>query len=151
MSVAQPDASLDKTLESIMTTGKRLNQEQTQFLLHFVQRLKVEYFMKQQGEPLLDLAHGFPSTGASAVIVWMRRLMEDGLGWKHGVQFVCRAFQNAMAAQINGFTVHHLAGRSVLNDDGDACGDRHTQSMKCAIDEARQESRRRISHVADTR
>ena len=40
-------------------------------------------------EPLLDLVHGFPGTGKSRVIQWMRELMEKGLGWEHGVQFVC--------------------------------------------------------------
>ena len=61
-------------------------------------------------EPLLDLVHGFPGTGKSRLIHWMRVLMEKGLGWQHGVQFVCLAFQNAMAAQINGFTIHHWSG-----------------------------------------
>ena len=61
-------------------------------------------------EPLLDLLHGFPGTGKSAIIAWMRELMEEGLGWEHGVQFVCLAFQNAMVAQINGFTIQHWSG-----------------------------------------
>ena len=61
----------------------------------------------------------------------MRQLMEEGLGWKHSVQFVCLAFQNAMAAQINGYTVHHWAGIPAINDDGNACGDKRKQSMKC--------------------
>ena len=46
--------------------------------------------------------------------------MEEGLGWEHGVQFVCLAFQNAMAAQINGHTVHHWSGIPARNDDGNA-------------------------------
>ena len=103
-----------------------------------MRRLKVEWLEKQQGnvnqspeEPLLDVVHGFPGTGKSAVIGWMRQLMEEGLGWEHGVQFVCLAFQNAMAAQINGHTVHHWSGIPARNDDGNAMGDRHKQSMKC--------------------
>ena len=69
--------------------------------------------------------------------------MEDGLGWEHSVKFVCLAFQNALAAQINGFTVHRWAGIPAINVDNSACGDRHKQSLKCAalrviiIDEAR--------------
>ena len=43
----------------------------------------------------------------------------------------CLAFQNAMAAQINGHTVHHWSGIPARNDDGNAMGDRHKQSMKC--------------------
>ena len=114
------------------------NEKQREFLEHFVRRLKVEWLEKQQGnvnqnagEPLLDVVHGFPGTGKSAVIVWMRHLMEEGLGWEHGVQFVCLSFQNAMAAQINGHTVHHWSGIPARNDDGNAMGDRHKQSMKC--------------------
>ena len=100
--------------------------------------MKVEYLEKQRGkvnrspgEPLLDLVHGFPGTGKSAIIAWMRQLMEEGLGWEHGVQFVCLAFQNAMAAQINGHTVHHWSGIPARSDDGNLCGDKHKQSMKC--------------------
>ena len=83
------------------------------------------------GEPLLDLVHGFPGTGKSAVIAWMRQLMEEGLGWEHGSQFVCLAFQNAMAAQINGRTVHHWSGIPVRSEGGEGLGDMHTFSMKC--------------------
>ena len=57
--------------------------------------------------------------------------MEEGLGWEHGVQFVCLAFQNAMAAQINGHTVHHWSGIPARSDDGNIGGDKHKQSMKC--------------------
>ena len=72
------------------------NQEQRAFLLHFVDRLKLEIVEQQFHrvsttceEPLLDVVHGFPGTGKSRVIQWMRELMEKGLGWEHGVQFVC--------------------------------------------------------------
>ena len=44
------------------------------------------------------------------LIAWMRRLMEEGLGWEHGVQFVCLAFQNMMAANIDGQTIHNWSG-----------------------------------------
>ena len=61
-------------------------------------------------EPLFHLIHGLPGTGKSRVIAWIRELFEAVLGWQHGVQFVCLAFQNAMAANIDGHTVHHWAG-----------------------------------------
>ena len=121
-----------------MREKEKPNAEQENFLKHFVARLKLEVLEMQQRrtneaeqEPLLDLIHGFPGTGKSAVIVWMRRLMEEGLGWEHGVQFVCLAFQNAMAAQINGYTIHHWSGLPVRTDDGKGTGDRHKQSIKC--------------------
>ena len=130
--------TIDSTLASIMASSKKPSEKQKEFLEHFVRRVKVEWLEKQQGkvncnpgEPLLDVVHGFPGTGKSAVIGWMRQLMEEGLGWEHGVQFVCLAFQNAMAAQINGHTVHRWSGIPARNDERNATGDKHKLSMKC--------------------
>ena len=169
------EANLDRELALILGGAAndagvvvRPNDRQAAFLRHFVKRMKVEQLEMQlgnvnaaAGEPLLDLIHGFPGTGKSAVIFWLRRLMEEGLGWKHGVQFVCLAFQNAMASQIKGFTVHHWSGIPTRNEDGSATGDRHKQSMKCQalrviiIDEVRGVRRgpggRRISSVEGER
>ena len=50
------------------------------------------------------------SAGKSCLIAWMRQLMEKGLKWEHGVQFVCLAFQNAAANLIEGYTIHNWAG-----------------------------------------
>ena len=93
-------STMDNVLASIMKSSKKPNEKQKEFLEHFVRRLKVEWLEKQQGivnqnpgEPLLDVVHGYPGTGKSAVIGWMRQLMEEGLGWEHGVHFVCLAFQ----------------------------------------------------------
>ena len=47
------------------------------------------------------------------------------------MQFVCLAFKNAVAAQINGYTIHHWSGIPVRTDDGSGTGDRHKQSIKC--------------------
>ena len=98
---------LDDVLHSIQKEAQPPNTQQLAFLKHLVSRLKAEILEMQQRttedsleEPLLDLIHGFPGTGKSKLISWMRALMEQGLGWEHGVQFVCLAFQNAMAAQI---------------------------------------------------
>ena len=134
------DASttLDKVLTAILQEKEAPNAQQHSFLKHFIRRLKLEILEMQQRtterssqEPLLDLTHGFPGTGKSKLIKWMRTLMEDGLGWTHGIQFVCLAFQNAMAAQINGFTVHHWSGIPARMADGGACGDKHKLSIKC--------------------
>ena len=62
----------------------------------------------------------------------MRRYFVEVLAWTHGVQFVCLAFQNAMAALIDGFTIHHWTGIPV----GDAQGTESTRdsnkfSSKC--------------------
>ena len=60
-------------------------------------------------EPTRGLVHGLPGTGKSRVIKWMRKFFEEALGWEHGVQFVCVAFQNRMAAAIGGTTLHTAA------------------------------------------
>ena len=131
-------ATIDALFSTIMQEEEKPNPEQKSFLQHFVRRLKVEIVearLQMQNssseEPLLDIIHGFPGTGKSRVIGWMRRLMEAGLGWEHGVQFVCLAFQNAMAAQINGNTIHHWSGIPCRSVDGNTTGDRHKQSIKC--------------------
>ena len=41
-------------------------------------------------------------------------------GWTHGVQFVRLAFQNPMACQIDGCTLHHWSGIPVGGTDGTA-------------------------------
>ena len=135
---SKDEASIDGVMNSIKAGAKRPNREQQTFLDLFVRRLKAERREQVQGainrspgEPLLDLVHGFPGTGKSAVIAWMRQLMEDGLGWEHGVQFVCLPFQNAMAAQIKGYTVHHWSGMPARGDDSSGTGDRRKQSMRC--------------------
>ena len=67
--------------------------------------------VKSEGkeEPLRGLVHGEPGTGKSLVIKWIRRFFEEALGWEHGVQFICVAFQNRMAASIKGSTLHSAA------------------------------------------
>ena len=57
-------------------------------------------------EPMLALVHGHPGTGKSKVLRWLRRLFTEALGWRHGEQFLCVAFQNRMAAAIGGKTIH---------------------------------------------
>ena len=132
----KPDASasLDAAFKEMCAEEEPPNQEQHAFLVHFLNRLKLEVLEQQlqrvnksNREPLFDLVHGFPGTGKSRVIHWMSQLMEKGLGWQHGIQFVCLAFQNAMAAHINGFTIHHWSGIPRRPMAGNSTGDRHAQ------------------------
>jgi hypothetical protein len=67
---------------------------------------------------LFDLAHGFPGTGKTELVFWIRELFEKQLGWTHGIEFVCLAYQNIMAANINGFTIHHWSGIPVQKGEG---------------------------------
>jgi hypothetical protein len=93
------------------------NAGQLAVLDRVASRASCEWFEEWAGtaatsteEPLFDLVHGEPGTGKSRVIAWQRELFEDVLGWDHGAQFVCLAYQNAMAANIDGHTIHHWGG-----------------------------------------
>jgi len=62
--------------------------------------------LEAEEEPVRALVHGPPGTGKSRAIKFIRRLFEEALGWQHGVEFICVAFQNRMAAAIGGTTLH---------------------------------------------
>ena len=59
-------------------------------------------------------------------------MFEEVLGWTHGVQFVCLACQNVMAAHIDGQTIHHWSGIPAQEADGcSGTKDSHKLSTKC--------------------
>ena len=62
--------------------------------------------MTAGAEPMRRMIQGLPGAGKSELIKWTRAFFEDCMGWQHGVQFVCVASQNTMAALIGGFTNH---------------------------------------------
>ena len=119
-------------LQSSSPILEKPNEQQRKPCEHFVHRLKVQYLAKQRGtvnqskrEPLPHVVHEFLGTGKSAVISWMRQLMEEALGWEHDVQLVCFAFHNAVAAQKNGHSVHHWNSSHARRNDGNAFGGRY--------------------------
>ena len=62
----------------------------------------------------------------------MKEAFVEVLGWTHGVQFVCLAFQNSVASNIDGLTIHHWTGIPV----GEAAGtsttrDNHRFATRC--------------------
>ena len=129
-------------LEELQRRTERPTAEQLVILQTIVERI-TEEAAKEQGaqvsnsstnQPLFDLAHGHPGCGKSRLIAWMRELFETVLGWKHGVQFVCLAFQNTMAAQIAGETIHHWCGMSVGEGaGGSVVRDTDKLSAKCQL------------------
>ena len=135
--------SLQKWLCDLSLREEKPNTEQAAFLTHVVQRVEFE-LGREQGivaaedqtitvpnlfeqrnnvlgnlnEPCFDVVHGVPGAGKSKIISWMKELFQCQLGWEHGVQFVCVAFQNAMAAAIGGSTIHHWMGLDPFDETG---------------------------------
>ena len=63
-------------------------------------------FSTEKEEAMRALIHGIPGTGKSRVINWIRRLFVEARDWKHGVHFLCTAFQNKVAYAMGGSTLH---------------------------------------------
>lgn len=97
-----------------MQEEKRPNKKQLQILYAVRDRLLLEIELQLEGpelrrkylphkfsidreEPLRGLIHGVPGTGKSNVINWITRMFVEAMGWEHGVQFLCVAFQNKVA------------------------------------------------------
>ena len=98
------------------------NEEQLAVIRHVAERVQQEWLEERAGavetsseDPLFELVHGLPGTGKSAVINWMREIMERGLQWKEDLQFVMLAFQNTAAHLIGGRTIHSWAGIDCRN------------------------------------
>ena len=116
------------------------NIEQLSILQGVAHRIKEEMGEEQSitkgpnptdEEPLLDLVHGLPGTGKTEVIKWLLELFAL-LGWENGVQYVCLAVQNVMAAQIAGYTIRNGSGIPTGQKEG-AAGTKDTTalSIKC--------------------
>jgi hypothetical protein len=75
--------------------------------------LKKDAVSRCRGEPMLAMVHGFPGSGKSEVIKWLRELFMDQLGWQHGVEFICAAPMWSMAAHIQGVSVHNVGGLQI--------------------------------------
>ena len=94
--------------------------EDVQILRAVVDRILVEFEVEKHGcelakddpvrenveEPMRGLVHGPPGTGKSRLIYWIRRWFVEALGWEHGVQFLCVAFQNRVAYAMGAVTLH---------------------------------------------
>ena len=117
--------SLDDWLSGLQDRDEAPTPEHVALLSTVVRRLALEAHAErvgaageEDGEPLFDMVHGVPGAGKSKLIGWLREAFEEVLGWTHGVQFVCLAFQNAMAALIGGYTIHHWIGIPVGEEAG---------------------------------
>ena len=117
---------MDTWLRDLKQRREAPNEKQFKILEHVVARVTAEWLEEAAGnisrtkaEPIFDLIHGLPGTGKSSVIRWMRELFDTVLHWTHGNQYVCLAYQNSMAALVEGHTIHHWADIPVDKDKTD--------------------------------
>ena len=54
--------------------------------------------------------------------------MEEGIGWQHGVEFVCLAFQNTSANLIDGYTIHSWAQIEMCDSNASHTGKTRVKS-----------------------
>ena len=114
-------------LDNLMSRppDERPNAKQYDILKHIAARVAQEWEEERAGligsstqDPLFEVVHGLPGTGKSRVIGWVRELFKEALGWTNNNQFVCLAFQNKMAGEVDGSTIHHWAEIPINADDG---------------------------------
>ena len=130
------NSNLDKWRKQLPKRAEPPTKEHLEFLDDILDYFKQESAAENANnpdmikrEPPFYLIHGVPGAGKSRIIQLLREAFENILNWQHGIHFVCLAFQNAMAAAINGFTIHHWSGIQIKEDGG--CRDSHTLSTKC--------------------
>jgi len=83
-------------------------------------RSKPENFL---WEPVRDCLFGVPGAGKSTCIKLLQRFFREVMHWESGVQFRTLAFQNTMAALIEGATVHKWGTIPI-------CGDKAMEKMQ---------------------
>ena len=135
---ATTDQQIDNWLKDLTRRSMGApTSEQLPFLHAIADRLKTEAKEELSGnkansstDPIFDLLHGVPGCGKSQIIQWIREAFEKYLEWEHGIQFVCIAFQNSMAAHINGSTIHHWTGIPI-GDGGMTTKNLYNFSVKC--------------------
>jgi hypothetical protein len=104
-------------LQAIQREDKPPGVQQLQLLRMIFERCWIEAreirsssINTTDAEPLRHMIQGLPGAGKSELIKWICRGFEEIFGFQHGVQYVCLASQNTMAALINGFTNHSWGG-----------------------------------------
>ena len=96
-------STLDTVLKDICARKEAPNSEQLHLLKTFVLRMETErceemaHQKLQSTDPLFDIIHGYPGTGKSRVIAWLRELMQEGpvRGLTRRIVFLARFFWRA--------------------------------------------------------
>ena len=116
-------AMLRSWMDSENVSG-RLNAKQRDFLELVVDRIAVEIGVLQVTEavrknedPLVWLLHGPPGTGKSHVLHYVRKLLDDVLGYRYGLDYEVVAFQAVNAMDLGGKTIHSAMGFNRMKDN----------------------------------
>ena len=131
LSVIDYSQRMDEWFAALLKETMRPAQEDAEILRAIMKRVLDEFQLEKEGcdlpkahanrqvreEPMRGFIHGPPGTGKSRLIYWIRRLFTEALGWEHGVQFLCVAFQNRVAHAMGGVTCH--AGGDITVGGGD--------------------------------
>ena len=131
LSVTNYEERIDRWLAKLKQEEMIPAQEDLEVLQVIIERVKTEFELEKEGcdlpkahpvrqareEPLRGFIHGPPGTGKSRLIYWIRRLFMEALGWEHGVQFLCIAFQNKVAFAMEGKTLHTAGDIAVGGGD----------------------------------
>ena len=116
LSVIDYSQRMDEWFAALLKDTMRPAQEDAEILRAIMKRVLDEFQLEKEGcdlprahanrqvreEPMRGFIHGPPGTGKSRLIYWIRRLFTEALGWEHGKQFLCVAFQNRVAHAMGG-------------------------------------------------
>ena len=93
------------------------NSKQREFLELVVDRVAVELgvlpaerSVRKSEDPLVWLLHGPPGTGKSHVLHFLRKLLDEVLGYVYGLDYEVAAFQTVNAMDLGGKTIHSAFG-----------------------------------------
>ena len=96
---------VDEDLKVLRTVADRCLIE-FQMLKEGCDLPKAKSERQEMEEPLRGFIHGPPGTGKSRLMYWICRFFREALGWEHGNQFICVAYQNRVAYAMGGVTLH---------------------------------------------
>ena len=120
LSITDYGKRMEEWLQAIIRSEPPPEEEDVSILKEVMKRILTEFELEITGcpfkktdsiriqaeEPMRGFVHGPPGTGKSRLIFRIRKLFLDALGWEHGVQYMCVAFQNRVAYAMQGVTLH---------------------------------------------
>ena len=151
LSVVDYGKRLETWMQEVQALAEPPTSEQLAILQRVRDRVLQEFVLfheghcprnQEQEEPLRAFIHGRPGTGKSRLIAWIQDMFQRALGWTHGVEYICLAFQNRVAYAMQGFTLHNAAcikvgyaSKGLSHNDIDMLFSRNQSLRWCLFDE----------------